>query len=138
MPEVTSHEAGTANWVEMNSPNVGASQMFYRGLFGWDSYVLVDPVAGEYEMFTLDGVTGPEVAGLTDLADDSLPPTWTCYFTVRDIAATLEVVRSAGGQVFVDGLKYGNMGTLGLAGDTEGAGFGLWQPGELLGAAVVD
>ncbi|MFC5750445.1 VOC family protein [Actinomadura rugatobispora] len=135
MPQITSHEPGTPSWVELNSPDVGASRAFYRALFGWDSYTLVDAVTGEYEIFTLGG---SEVAGLTPLADDSLSSTWTCYFTVDDVAETAAAIREAGGQVFVDGLALGRMGRMALAVDTEGAGFGLWEPGQLHGSTVVD
>ncbi|XVQ10581.1 VOC family protein [Spirillospora sp. CA-255316] len=138
MPKVMSREAGMLSWVELSSPDIRASKAFYHGLFGWGSYQMVDEMLGDYEMFTRNSVGGPEIAGLTPLADDSLPATWTCFFIVDNVVETAQVIRDAGGRMLMDGLKLGRLGTMALACDTEGAGFGLWQSGELHGTAVVD
>jgi catechol 2,3-dioxygenase-like lactoylglutathione lyase family enzyme len=42
-------------WVDVSSPDLDKSRVFYNGLFGWDAQVAPDPQAGEYTIFTLDG-----------------------------------------------------------------------------------
>ena len=127
MPETMSYDVGTPGWVELSTPDMRASKAFYRGLFGWSSYTLVDTVVGDYEVFTLDGPETPPVAGLSPLTDDAMSPSWTCYFTVRDLDEATRAIRDAGGQVVVDRLDMGRMGLIALAFDGEGAGFGLWE-----------
>jgi predicted enzyme related to lactoylglutathione lyase len=138
MPQMTWHETGTPSWIELASPDLDRSKAFYGGLFGWYACEMVDVMTGDYELFTVNGVTGPEVAGLVPLADDSMPPTWTIYFTVRDLTGTIKAIRAAGGEVFVDEVDMGHMGAMAVACDTEGAEFALWQPGELHGASMLD
>ncbi|MFI0352969.1 VOC family protein [Actinomadura sp. 9N407] len=138
MPEVTSYAPGSPSLMELSSPDVEASKVFYRGLFGWEFYTVADPRLGEFIMFTLGGTAGPETAGLAALADDTMPPTWTCYFTVTDIASAVAAVREAGGTVFADGTDVAHLGRMALVADSQGAGFGLWQQYTFPGAALVD
>ncbi|MFC5746227.1 VOC family protein [Actinomadura rugatobispora] len=134
MPGTTSYEPG---WVELASPDPAESRAFYRGLFGWGSHPLTDERVSGYEMFTLGGdADGPEVAGMDALTDDSLTPTWTCYFKVADMGKAAAAVREAGGLVLLDGVDAGSLGRMALATDPEGAGFGLWRPSRFPGAAV--
>ncbi|MER7545422.1 VOC family protein [Actinomadura sp.] len=137
MPEVTSFAPGFPTWAELASPDPERSKDFYCDLFGWYSYTLTSDM-GEYEMFTLGGVQGPEVAGMQTLADDSLPSSWTCYFRTADMAASLDAVRRAGGLVLVDSLDVADLGQLSVCSDPEGADFALWYPYHLQGAGVVD
>ncbi|MFF5262086.1 VOC family protein [Actinomadura viridis] len=138
MPEKTSYEPGSPTWVELYSPDVEASKTFYKGLFGWDSYTVTIPDMGDYEMFTVGGATGPEVAGMAPLADETERPGWICYFRVTDVDTSLEVVRDAGGQVFSEGTDVAHLGRMAHVTDTEGAAFGLWQPYAFPGAALID
>ncbi|NDU76917.1 VOC family protein [Actinomadura sp. DSM 109109] len=138
MPEVTVFAPGYPSWAELASPDPDRSKRFYRGLFGWNSYTLTVGGLGDYEIFTLGGVQGPEVAGMQALADDSGTASWTCYFRSDDLPATLAAVRLAGGLVTVEPLQVADLGVLALCGDLEGADFGLWDAGRLKGAGVVD
>lgn len=138
MPEVTAHAPGTSSWAELNSPDVAASKEFYRAVFGWDSYTLTTSEYGDYEIFTLGGVQGPEVAGAYELTDDAQPPSWTCYFRSDDLAASLEAVGRLGGSVLAEPIDIADLGRLALCADSQGADFALWLPYNLKGAGVVD
>ncbi|MFC5753235.1 VOC family protein [Actinomadura rugatobispora] len=137
MPEKTAYEPGEPNWIEISSPDVEAATAFYGGLFGWSSYSVSDPFVGDFTIFTLGDVTGPEVAGLTSLADDTVSATWTCYFTVRDASKAADAVRRAGGRVYMEATDVAHLCRVVLAADDQGAGFGLWQPRALAGCGVV-
>jgi predicted enzyme related to lactoylglutathione lyase len=137
MPEVTSYEPGHPTWAELASPDPERSKDFYCELFGWYSYTLTADI-GEYEVFTLGGVQGPEVGGMQFLADDSLHSSWTCYFRTADMAASVDAVRAAGGMVLVEPTDVAGLGRMSLCSDLEGADFALWYPGDLQGAGGMD
>jgi predicted enzyme related to lactoylglutathione lyase len=138
MPEVSSHPPGWPSWIDLHSPNIQASKDFYTGLFGWDSYTMTLDQFGDCEMFTQGGVQGPEVAGMHALADDSEPPSWTCYFRSDDLQRTVDTVTAAGGKELIPPTDYANLGRMAVCRDQEGADFGLWTPFNLAGAGVVD
>ncbi|WP_285917990.1 VOC family protein [Actinomadura opuntiae] len=138
MPEVTGHAPGRPSWAELASPDVKASGAFYCRLFGWYVYTLTVPELGDYDVFTLGDVQGPEVAGMQSLADDAQPPSWTCYFRTDDIDATLDTIKAAGGAELVPPTDVSDLGRMALCTDPEGADFALWTAGNLKGAGVVD
>ena len=137
MPEVTGYTPGFPTWAELASPDPERSKRFYCDLFGWYSYTLTADI-GEYEIFTLGDVGGPETGGMQTLADDSLPSSWTCYFRTDDIPASLDAVRAAGGLVLVEPTDVADLGRMALCADTEGADFALWYPYHLQGAGVAN
>ncbi|WP_433477566.1 VOC family protein [Spirillospora sp. CA-142024] len=137
MPEVTAHAPGYPTWAELASPDVRASKRFYCEVFGWYAYTLTGSL-GEYYVFTLRDVGGPAVAGMQPLADDSMQPTWTCYFRTDDMEATLETVRAMGGQELSEPTDAANLGRMAHCCDPEGADFALWLPYDFQGADVVD
>jgi predicted enzyme related to lactoylglutathione lyase len=137
MPEMSSYTPGEPNWIEVSSPDIESTKTFYGGLFGWSSYNVSDAFVGDFSIFTLGEATGPEVAGLTSMADDTVAGTWTCYFSVQSASEAAEKVREADGRVHMEATDVAHLGRVVLAADTLGAGFGLWQPYALPGCAVV-
>ncbi|MFC5746299.1 VOC family protein [Actinomadura rugatobispora] len=127
MPEITSFEPGAPVGVELSSPNVEASKRFYRGLFGWGSYIIADRRLGDHTLFTHDASSALDVAGLVALADDSSAPFWTCFFGLDDLVAAMAATREAGGYVHLEPTPVVNMGRMVLADDDQGAGIGFWQ-----------
>ncbi|MFD0902126.1 VOC family protein [Actinomadura sediminis] len=138
MPALTRRALGRPSWVELSSPDAAASRHFYCELFGWYAYTLTVPGQGDYHVFTLGDVGGPEVAGMRALADDTEPPSWTCYFHTDDLASTLDTVRAEGGQELVPPTDVSDLWRMAHCADSQGADFALWTPGRLEGAGVVD
>ncbi|MBA9004245.1 MULTISPECIES: VOC family protein [Thermomonospora] len=128
MVEVTEHEPAAPSWVELASPDPPGAHSFYGALLGWRYYTIADGKLGDYDMFTMEDDTGPEVAGLSALADDTVPPAWTCYFNVTDILPAAKAVEAAGGRVLADPVDVAHLGRMAVCADVAGAGFGLWQP----------
>jgi predicted enzyme related to lactoylglutathione lyase len=137
MPEMTSFEPGAPVALELSSPNPEASKRFYRGLFGWGSYIITDPRLGDYTMFTLDASSSLDVAGLTALADDTGAPFWTVFLGVGDLEAALAATREAGGRPHIGPTSIMNLGRVVLADDDQGAGIALWQAYDHPGAGMV-
>ncbi|MBE1530868.1 VOC family protein [Actinomadura algeriensis] len=137
MPEVTRHEPGTACWLDLASPDPETSKAFYGELLGWHSYTLSVDKLDDYEMFTLGGVDGPTVAGMQTLADETQPPSWTCYFRVTDVTDVARRVLAAGGRELVAPLDIAHLGRIGMYLDPQGTDFAVWEPYEVEGAQVV-
>ena len=125
---MTGHVLGTPFWVEIATPDIEVSRRFYSELFGWYSYTLTVADYGDYVIFTLGDINGSGVAGMQLLADDTQPPSWSCYFYTGDLTASLEAVEAAGGQPLMDPATVAHMGDAALCTDTQGAEFSLWEP----------
>jgi len=100
---------------------------FYCQLFGWTAEEPAEEFGG-YFSFTKDGV---RVAGcMAQQPDSGAPDAWSVYLATDDAAAN-------GGQVYVQPMEVGDLGTMAFLGDAGGAGIGVWQPGTFEGLSVL-
>ncbi|MEA2288044.1 MAG: uncharacterized protein QOD55_41 [Solirubrobacteraceae bacterium] len=136
MPEVDEHAPGTPSWVDLASPDMGASAAFYGRLFGWDA-AETGPVeeTGGYRMLQLGG---RNVAGLGPVHAEGQPAMWTTYVSVDDAEAAAERVREGGGQVLMEPFDVLAAGRMAVFGDAAGAVIAVWQPLSHRGADVVN
>jgi predicted enzyme related to lactoylglutathione lyase len=124
---------GTPCWVDLMSSDVERSRAFYGGLLGWEAEA-PNAEFGGYTNLTKDG---ERVAGLMaaqegmDVAD-----VWSVYLSVDDAAATAAAAPAHGGQVLIEPMAVGDLGTMAVLIDPGGAAIGLWQPGEHRGGLV--
>ncbi|HSS33545.1 MAG TPA: VOC family protein [Solirubrobacterales bacterium] len=137
MSEKTSYAPGTPSWVELSgTPDIEASEAFYRELFGWEMPEQPNSVQlGGYRRAKLNG---KDVAGVSPKMDDSQPTVWATYISVEDAAATMAKVGEAGGQTIVEPMDVMGMGHMAVFSDPTGAVCGIWQPGTFAGAEVVN
>lgn len=136
MPEMTSHTPGTPSWVDLATPDTEASVAFYDSLFGWTSPPPAsDDQSGGYRLFHLRGVP---VAGAAPIVTADHPPSWTTYITVTDADEAMAKVRSAGGTVVVEPMDVMSAGRMAVFADPTGATAAVWQPGDHIGAGVVN
>ena len=135
MSERTDYAPGEFCWVELVSADVDAAASFYGDLFGWERE-RYEPDPEGYWYFRRDGDL---VAGLEGLRGKGQVPGWLNYVRVDDVTESAGRVRDAGGTVVEGPLEVpGEAGSLAVCQDTEGTVFGLWQPGELEGAQLVN
>ena len=83
MPE---YAPGTPSWVDLGTPDLGASVSFYETLFGWS--IPEGPNSeqnGGYRQAMRDG---KPVAGVMPLMAEGQPPAWSSYVSVADAGAT--------------------------------------------------
>ncbi len=132
----TSYTPGTPSWVELGTPDIEATQAFYRELFGWEIPEL--PNSAELGGYRRAKKDGKDVAGVAPLMQEGQPPAWSTYVSVTDAAATLAAVGDAGGQVIVDAMDVVGLGTMAVFSDPTGAVCGIWQPGTFAGAELVN
>jgi predicted enzyme related to lactoylglutathione lyase len=135
MPERTGYAQGTPSWVDLSSPDIGASIAFYTELFGWESVAPgPEEETGGYEMFML---RGKRVAGVAPQQDPSQPPAWSTYLAVDDADEVAAKVPAAGGQVAVAPMDITTAGRMAFFADPTGAFVGVWQAGDHTGAELV-
>ena len=138
MAEMTSYEPGTPSWVDLGTPDLDASIAYYRGLFGWQ----IDKGPEEAGGYSMALLNGKAVAGLGPLMSEGQPPSWSTYISVADIAGTAEKVEASGGQVFMEPMRVqvgdDYFGSMAVFGDPGGAAFSAWEPGQHIGAQLVN
>jgi len=137
MSERTSYTAGTPSWVELSgTPDIEASQSFYRELFGWEMPEL--PNSAELGGYRRAKKGGKDVAGVSPRMQDDQPAVWGTYVSVEDAKATMAKVAEAGGKVIAQPMDVAGLGTMAVFTDPTGAVCGIWQPGTFAGAELVN
>jgi predicted enzyme related to lactoylglutathione lyase len=134
MPERTQYEPGTPCWIDIGT-DVEAAKRFYTSLFGWDTQEAGPPEeTGGYGFFMKGG---KQVAGYGPQQNPG-PPFWTTYVSVVDADATAKEVEAAGGTVLMAPMDVMTAGRMALFQDAQGAVIAAWQPGEHIGAQLVN
>jgi uncharacterized protein len=133
MPEMTRYEHGVPSWVDIGTNDLGAGVRFYSNLFGWAGQDMGEE-AGHYTIVTKDG---KQVAAISP-AQDPGPPRWTTYVNVDDVDDVTRKAESAGGTVIVAPMDVMTAGRMAIFADTTGAVIAAWQPGDHLGAQLVN
>jgi predicted enzyme related to lactoylglutathione lyase len=72
------------------------------------------------------------------LMGEGQPPSWTTYVSVDDADKTAARVTEAGGQVLMEAMDVMAAGRMAVFMDPTGAAFSIWQPGETIGAQLVN
>jgi uncharacterized protein len=133
MPKMTSYEHGVPSWVDMGTPDQQAALRFYCELFGWESQDMGE-ATGHY---TVVSKSGMQVAAIAP-AQDPGPPRWTTYVNVDDLDSVADKVRSAGGTAIFGPMDVMSLGRMAIFKDTTGALIAAWQPGDHIGAQLVN
>lgn len=118
-------ELGTAGWMDLTVPEVDKVRDFYSAVVGWTAKGID---MGGYEDFVMSTPDGTGVAGVCHArgANAAIPPVWLVYFTVADLAASVEVCKANGGEVLV-GPKPAGGGQFAVIRDPAGAVCALYQ-----------
>ena len=133
--EVTKHAPGTPSWVDVSSTNLSATVEFLKELFGWNATDLGEE-AGHYTMFDQAGKT--VTAAGPKMANDPGPPAWTTYVTVANADETVAKAKASGGNVLVEPMDVFEAGRMAILADPSGGVFAIWQPGQTIGAELVN
>ncbi|MEQ1502539.1 MAG: VOC family protein [Myxococcota bacterium] len=109
-------------WFELVTPNVDDAKAFWTAVAGLGTSQMAAG-DGTYLMLnrgaaTIGGVVAPQM--------DGVPPQWTAYLSVDDVAAKAAAVTANGGRVLVPPTDIG-MGVFALVADPGGATFNLWH-----------
>jgi uncharacterized protein len=136
MFERTSYPAGVPCWVDTMQPDPEAAAAFYSELFGWKcENRLPDDAPGQYWIAQLHDLDVAAIGG--PVAPDT-PSAWNTYTAVTSADATAKKVQAAGGTVLVEPADAMEAGRYATFADPEGATFSVWQPGQTIGAQLVN
>ncbi|HEX7832723.1 MAG TPA: VOC family protein [Thermoanaerobaculia bacterium] len=119
---------GTISWVDLTVPDAGGLRDFYRDVTGWESVGLD---MGGYEDYCMNVAgTDQTVAGICHSRGNNagLPQQWMIYINVADLDASLEKVRSGGGEVLTPVRTMPGSGKYAFIRDPAGAACGLFEP----------
>lgn len=128
----TAWPAGTPNWVDYPAADIDAAKDFYGAVLGW-TFTEGQPEFGGYLRCLANGRAA---AGMMPRMDETTPAAWTTYFATDDAATSLAAITDGGGTVVVGPMAVGPQGTMAVALDPEGNGFGVWQAGDFIGAEI--
>jgi predicted enzyme related to lactoylglutathione lyase len=134
MSQRDSYPAGVPCWVTNLQHDVPAATAFYGGLFGWEFEAGPEDLAP----YALGRLRGRDVAGIGTMPDREAPPAWVMEVRTDDLAATVAVVREAGGEVVQEEADFSPIGKLGVFLDPLGATFCAWEAGHREGAMIVN
>ncbi len=134
MPTRAFTPPGAPIWIELYSREPKLSARFYSQLFGWTA----DPASDE-EGYIACRLKGSVLAGIS-AADvgAGAPEGWLVYLASPDAPATTAAAETHGGEVLVEPLAIGTLGTMALVADPGDALVGVWQPGDHRGTEIVD
>jgi hypothetical protein len=114
------NQPNTLVWNELQTRDMGTAQAFYRDVFGW-----TDAVDGNgYVTYYVDGRLH---CGSLHMDQDwgDIPAHWAVYFLVDDVAATAARAEELGGKVLVPPSPAGELGTMAVLQDPQGADFSI-------------
>ena len=138
MGERTSYEPGTFCWTDLATTDPEGAKAFYGDLFGWEAD---NSPAGE-RAYTILRLGGKDVCALYDLEAErralGVPSHWLSYVSVESADATARRAEDLGGATFGGAFDVGPMGRMALVQDPDGAVLAAWEPGERVGADVVN
>ncbi len=131
MSERTQYAPGTFCWVDLSTGDLEGAIAFYEALFGWGAEVEATPSGGSFAAFLLDG---RRVAG----GFEGKRTEWLSYVTVEDAEASAARADDLGADVIAGPRDVDGLGRVAYLADPLGARFGVWQPGSVHGAEVVN
>ena len=118
--------AGAFSWAELLTSDPEAAADFYRQVFGWTTESM-DMSTGPY---TVVKVAGESVGGIMKMpptVPDGTPPHWASYVTVDNVDATIETIKSAGGNIVMPAFDVPTVGRLAVIQDPQGAHINIIQ-----------
>jgi predicted enzyme related to lactoylglutathione lyase len=138
MSERTDYPIGAPCWVETLQPDPRDAAQFYGQLLGWrfdEPGPMPEGLSGQY----LTARIGARlVAGIGQAPRTAPTALWATYIRVEKVEDTISRAAGAGGAVMIGPLDAGTDGRLAVVTDPAGVAFGLWQPGERMGAQLVN
>ena len=111
--------------IELTTDNLKAAQKFYGKVFAWK---LSEMPGMNYTMIDVGGGTG---GGMQLKPMPEAPTGWMPYVQVDDVKATVAKATKAGATAMLPYQEVGDMGSIGVFADPNGAVIGVWaaKPG---------
>jgi uncharacterized protein len=123
-PASPEHHVGKMVWADLVTPDLGAAERFYGGLFGW-TFQTVHTGVSDYAVVLVDG---RPIGGLFQKpipAGEHRQSAWLTFLAVRDVDAAKRVALTHGAKVVSDSKSYPLRGRQAVLSDPEGAVFAI-------------
>lgn len=117
-------------WYEVYSADKAKLVDFYTSVFGYET---TDMDMGEMGIYTMFISGGHPFCGTMEMKGEEwegIPPHWMTYFTVDEIGAGMDSVKSAGGEVMHGPIPIPNDGQIAVCKDDQGAVFSIVAEGK--------
>jgi predicted enzyme related to lactoylglutathione lyase len=116
---------GSFVWYDQMSNDLSGSERFYEKVVGWT----LAPNTMNDQRYTLLQAGASQIGGLMPVPAEAkgMPPCWTGYIGVDDVAAYAGRVKAAGGAIHRGPTEILKVGTFAVAGDPDGAGFLIFK-----------
>ena len=125
---------GAPCWIDLFTSEPDRAREFYGEIFGWTAEESGEEYGGYVNFRRGDAL----VAGMMhNDGSAGTPDVWSTYLAVADAKAASDAALGAGGQVLLEPMQVGELGSMGLLADPGGAAIGLWQPGTHHGYGLV-
>jgi predicted enzyme related to lactoylglutathione lyase len=125
---------GAPCWIDLLTSEPDRAREFYGEIFGWTAEQSGEEYGGYVNFRRGDAL----VAGMMhNDGSAGTPDVWSTYLAVADAKAASDAAVGAGGQVLLEPMQVGELGSMGLLADPGGAAIGLWQPGTHHGYGLV-
>ncbi|WP_027057870.1 VOC family protein [Mesorhizobium loti] len=117
-------------WYELMTTDLDAAEAFYTKVVGWTAEPF-DKAPGMPRYIVVNSAERG-VGGLMTMPDDAakmgMPPAWVGYIHTRDVDASTEAVKAAGGAVHRQPDDIPGVGRFSVVADPQGATFMFLQP----------
>jgi len=123
-PASTEHHPGKMIWADLVTPDVGAAEKFYAGMFGW-TFQDMHGAKHEYAIAYLDS---RPIAGLIQretVSGEEHHSGWLSFLAVSDVAAAEQTALAHGAKLLREPRTYPHRGTQAVLADPDGAVFAL-------------
>jgi uncharacterized protein len=123
-PPSTEHHSGKMVWADLVTPDLGAAEKFYGGVFGW-TFQRIHAGTSEYAVAMLDG---RPIGGLVEKPIPSgqhQQSAWLTFLAVSDVDAAKRTAVAHGAKVLADSRAYPRRGRQAVLSDPEGAVFAI-------------
>lgn len=115
--------AGNWVWAELWTDDPAAADKFYSEVVGYKRSK-ADVEGQPYPVFEIDGEPR---AGIYEIENKAVDPTWAPYLAVEDVAATAKKAKSLGGRVLLAPNPDIRGGRVALLADPSGGAFFIYQ-----------
>ena len=138
MAEVSQHEPGMFNWVDLMTTDVEKAREFYSTLLGCET--VDNPVGGDF-VYTLFSRNGKNLAGMSpmmpDMLEQGVPPHWNSYVAVTNVEEAAAKAASLGGTIIMPPMDVMDFGRMASIIDPTGAVLNLWEAKAHIGADLI-
>ncbi|QOV33606.1 VOC family protein [Streptomyces ferrugineus] len=117
---------GTPIWADAMFSDIEGAKNFYGDVLGWT----FGEESTDYGNYTQAYANGKAAAAVVPpMPGQEGQSQWCLYFASADVGATGAKIRENGGEILMEPMAVGEVGSMCLAREPSGAIFGLWQPG---------